>query len=482
MNFVSIAFLVLYLFVLASRFCFASKSQKGIYLTTILISSVIFYAWHVPSYLILLSSIVVVHYYCAIGIDRFREDRGKAKIILSSAVGISLLILAYFKYGGFLLGLMNSLASGKQSTSLYHVILPAAISFYVFQSISYSVDVFRNQVAVEKRFLRLFLYIGFFPQLVAGPIVRASQFLYQFNRHRKPRLSVFLFGGYLIIRGFFLKMVVADNLGIVVDQYWPKLSDESTPFIVIASVAVFFSVQLLCDFMAYTDIARGIAYQLGFRLPINFKAPFIAVTFKEFWRRWHITLSTWFRDYVFIPLGGSRQHQLKALLALLVVFLLSGLWHGANLTFLAWGLINGVFLAAEVILFKLAERGFLSSKKHVATKPLVFLTRTFWFFTVQLGWIMSLVFFRSQDIAEANSILSNLVRFDNTSTMIDGKPFLITWFFCLPILLLHFRALATEFGVGTAPKPAERAIYAGVMLALTAMFYVSTRSFIYFQF
>ena len=180
-----------------------------------------------------------IHYYAAIGIDRFRLNQVMTKIILIAAVAVSLLVLAYFKYSGFLLDLINSLANKKQSLSTYQVILPVAISFYCFQSISYSVDVFRNHVAVEKRFLRLFLYIGFFPQLVAGPIARASQLLYQFNRIRKPRLSVFLFETYLIIRGFFLKMVVADNLGIVVDKYWPLLSNENallkqelgTPFI-----------------------------------------------------------------------------------------------------------------------------------------------------------------------------------------------------------------------------------------------------------
>ncbi|MFT4607818.1 MAG: alginate O-acetyltransferase complex protein AlgI [Arenicella sp.] len=191
MNFVSISFALLYLLVLTSRFYFVSKDQKGIYLNTLLISSLIFYGWYVPNHLILLLSIVFIHYYAAIGIDRFRLNQVMTKIILIAAVAVSLLVLAYFKYSGFLLDLINSLANKKQSLSTYQFILPVAISFYCFQSISYSVDVFRNRVAVEKRFLRLLLYIGFFPQLVAGPIVRASQLLYQFNRSRKPRLSIF---------------------------------------------------------------------------------------------------------------------------------------------------------------------------------------------------------------------------------------------------------------------------------------------------
>lgn len=475
MTFVSAVFLLLYIAALALRFTLVRASSRPIYLGGLLFLSLVFYGWHVPAYLILLFSIVCLHYCAGIIIDRYRQNAVKAKLTLFASIGVSLLMLAYFKYAGFLLELYSSLSGSSNLSRGIQIVLPVAISFYVFQSISYSVDVYRNHVKPERRFFRFFLFLGFFPQLVAGPIVRASQFLYQFNRNRQPRQAVFLFGTYLVIRGFFLKMVVADNLGFVVDKYWPLLSNDSTSLFLIVSVAVFFTVQLLCDFMAYTDIARGIAYQLGFRLPVNFNAPFIATTFKDFWRRWHITLSTWFRDYVFIPLGGSQNGISRNLMALMVVFLLSGLWHGANTTFVVWGVLNGGFLVVELILLKL----FLNRPKP---RLISAASSVIWFLVVQLAWIGSLIYFRSNDISQANAILANVLNFNVTNEITNPRLLTTGWLCCVPVALLHLRVLVAERTLIGSVKVTERALYAGVMFALTIMLYAPTGEFIYFQF
>jgi len=479
MTFVSAVFLLLYAAALCLRFLFARPEYRTAYLLGLLLLSLVFYGWNVPSYLILLFTIVSIHYCAGLFIEAFRQDHFKAKLILFVSISASLLILAYYKYAGFLLELAASFSESNSALNNWgrgiQIVLPVAISFYVFQPISYSVDVYRGQLKPERRFLRFFLFLGFFPQLVAGPIVRASQFLYQFNRIRRPRQAVFLFGTYLIIRGFFLKMVVADNLAVVVDRYWPMLNNDSTSLLLIASVAVFFSVQLLCDFMAYTDIARGIAYQLGFRLPINFNAPYIAATFKDFWRRWHITLSTWFRDYVFIPLGGSQNGLSRNLLVLMIVFVLSGLWHGANKTFIVWGALNGGFLVLEVVVFRLFSNRF--NWPFVST-----VSSFFWFLVVQLGWIASLIYFRSNDIAHANDIFTNAMNFNIGSEIKHAELLITGWVCCIPVLIFHVRALIAERTPIGSAKVLERALVSGVMLAMTLMFYAPSSKFIYFQF
>jgi alginate O-acetyltransferase complex protein AlgI len=349
-NFISFAFCLLYLTALLLRwFPTSSRAQlSGLRILGLLLLSWVFYAWHVPWYIVLILFSTLVDYCAGLVLAGTADDKlARRRAVLATSLVANLGLLGYFKYAGFLVASVNSVADA--GFSIPSVLLPIGISFYTFQSISYTIDVYRKTVEPERNFIRFACYIAFFPQLVAGPIVRASSFLYQFRRRRHFHLQVFMEGSYLILRGLFLKLVVADNLGTIVDQYWSQAAEAPQDLLGI-SVLVFFACQLLCDFAGYVDIARGAAYQLGFRLPVNFNAPYIAVTFSEFWRRWHITLSQWMRDYLYKPMGGSHRGKALTYINLLLVMLISGLWHGAAWTFVIWGGVLGLALAVERLL------------------------------------------------------------------------------------------------------------------------------------
>ncbi len=215
------------------------------------------------------------------------------------------------------------------------------ISFYTFQTLSYTIDVYRGELAPVRSFWQFILFISFFPQLVAGPIVRASEFLPQMARPRRLRLRVFYEGVWLVIGGLFLKMVCADNLAAYVDEHWHRGSAAGGDATMSLWLGVMFSGQIFADFCGYSTIARGLGYLLGYRFPLNFDAPYIAATFKNFWERWHITLSRWLRDYLYVPLGGNRGSRARTYVNLLTVMLLGGLWHGAAYTYIVWGAIHG---------------------------------------------------------------------------------------------------------------------------------------------
>jgi len=454
----------------------------------------VFFAWHVPHYIFLIVLCTGVSFYAAKFIGRFEHlsdaepnaDNQNShqlllsKIVLGVAIGLILSMLLWFKYAGFfatviadILSLIQAEPDKKGGTIFSDLILPIGISFYSFQAISYVVDVYRGKTVAEQSFVRLAFYIAFFPQLVAGPIVRARDFLYQLQRKRRFRLAMFSEGGYLILRGLFLKIVIADNLGQIVDKYWQQTADDPSGLLA-TSLLVFFAFQLLCDFAGYSDIARGIAYQLGFRLPVNFNAPYIATSFAEFWQRWHITLSSWLRDYVYIPLGGNRYSNLLTLRNLAIVMVLSGLWHGANYTFLIWGCILGLALAVERGLASRFNLGRLAS-------PLGLI----W---VQLVWIVSLAFFRSENSGQAIDVLSQSVRLpigiyvhSIDWQMAEGLV-IFGWVLIVPACLMHLRVwLQERFDWSTAGL-VERSAYAGFMLACILMMYSSTQAFIYFQF
>lgn len=493
MSFVSASFLVLYLLALIVRWGTGSKTQLRVIL--LLVLSWVFYAWHVPQYIFLILFSTAVDYIAGRWIDTIRQNSGsdasanhhqhpakrKARWIVLASIALNLGLLAWFKYAGLLVTSMNqageSIASSQglsfSGWSFADIVLPIGISFYTFQSLSYTIDVYRGEIRAQKNFLRFAAYIAFFPQLVAGPIVRATSFFYQFDRKRRFHLRVFLEGSYLILRGLFLKLVIADNLGIIVDKHWEQAAADPNGLLAF-SMLVFFAYQLFCDFAGYSDIARGLAYQLGFRLPINFNAPYIAASFSEFWRRWHITLSQWMRDYVYIPLGGRRSTAVRVGVNLLLVMLLSGLWHGANWTFVAWGGVLGIALLAERAL------GF--------DKPRFIALRIVWFAVVQLVWIFSLSLFRSESITQAWQIADNALlvlpqAFEGFRGQDQADGLLVFgWCLCIAVWLFHARALLAEQTVLGRSGAYERSIYAGVMLAAVLMMYASVQTFIYFQF
>lgn len=475
MSFISFSFCLLYLLALALRWLPGGRATglSGLRVFSLLLLSWVFYAWHVPWYIFLILFSTFVDYVAGLVLGATPQDQVKRRrAVLAFSLCANLGLLAYFKYAGFLVTSIN--ATLDSSWGVPSVLLPIGISFYTFQSMSYTIDVYRRTIEPERSILRFAAYIAFFPQLVAGPIVRASEFLYQFNRRRRFHWSVFSEGAYLILRGLFLKMVVADNLGHIIDQYWDQAAAEPHGALAL-TLLVFFACQLLCDFAGYVDIARGVAYQLGFRLPINFNAPYIATTFSGFWQRWHITLSEWMRDYLYKPLGGNRRGSARTYLNLLLVMLISGLWHGASWTFFIWGGALGLALVFERLLGVTTRA---RSKASVLS----------WFIIVQLSWILSMGLFRASSVEQGVAIIENAL-IGLVDTLLDGYTVTLGadlvqlgWWLTLPVGLMHARTWMTENTRLGLPSVVERSAYAGVMLAGLLMMYSTGEQFIYFQF
>lgn len=456
MSFASPTFLIFLMFVLSVRFFSDRMGRWDYYLGTLVCCSLVFYGWHIPAYLglILLSTVI------DFGAARMTRASSRPKIWLILSIVTNLGLLAYFKYTNFALETL-----GLDLPAL-EVVLPIGISFYTFQSMSYTIDVYRGKLEPVKDFWRLLLYVSFFPQLVAGPIVR-SDFMEQFDQIERLRAKEACEGVYLILRGYFLKLVLSDNLSEVVDQFWEASADPRVAPGVALSVLIFFSCQIFCDFAGYSSIARGLALLLGFHLPVNFRSPYIATSFSDFWRRWHITLSTWLRDYLYISLGGNRGPQWRTYLNLSLTMLLGGLWHGAALTFIVWGAMHGLALVAERAMDLHKE-----DKGPLAT--------LLWAILVQAWVLLTWLFFRADSCHQALSILENLLNF--SYSLEQFAPFLPAYFLLLPVLAMHLTTWLTERHLLKVFGWQQKAILSGVMLYLIATLYGPGGAFVYFQF
>lgn len=294
-------------------------------------------------------------YFCAKGIDR-AQTPARRRIFLWLSIGVNLGILGFFKYYGFFVGSLTDLLGVFHITfhpKLLDVILPMGISFYTFQTMSYTIDVYQRKYPASHRFLDFALYVAFFPQLVAGPIERAHRLLHQIETPRCFSSTQFKEGCYLIYLGLFQKVFVADNLARIVNPVFAVNGDQNGALVLIAVYA--FAFQIFCDFAGYTNIARGVAKLFGFELMLNFNLPYLAKNPQDFWRRWHISLSTWLRDYLYIPLGGSRLGPWRNLRNLVLVMALGGLWHGAAWTFVIWGLYHGLLLAGHRVIIAIKK-------------------------------------------------------------------------------------------------------------------------------
>ncbi len=308
------------------------------------LASLVFYgAWN-PAYCLLLLLVILASYYLGLLLEKDRT--GRRGRLLALALGLVLLPLLFYKYQEFLLGVIRDLASlwgPRPRFGALDLLLPVGISFYSFQAASYLVDVYQGSLPACRRLSHYFMYISFFPQLIAGPIERAGDILPQVEQ-LPPRLPRDLLPACdLFLRGLVKKAVFADSFATYSDRVFGQLHQASFPKILVATV--FFTLQIYCDFAGYTDMARGLGRALGIRLSANFDYPYLALNIAEFWRRWHITLSRWFRDYLYIPLGGSRRGQVRTYCNLFVTMALCGLWHGAAYTFVIWGLYHGLLLA-----------------------------------------------------------------------------------------------------------------------------------------
>jgi len=473
-NFVSWAFAVLFAVVLATRLSVGRKKTEPAFLAVVTVASTVFVMWHVPAYLLIMLTSIGVDYVAAERIARAPEGDPRRKAWLIGSIATNLALLAFFKYTNFALeSVERTLAWAGWSVALptLALVLPMGISFYTFGSMSYTIDVYRRRIPPVARFRDFYFFVTFFPHLVAGPIIRAEQFFYQVPRVRRPRARVFAEGAFLIAQGFFLKMVCADNLATVVDRHWPEaelghLGGASSVLLVLL-----FSGQIFCDFAGYSNIARGLAYLLGWRFPINFDSPYIAGSFSNFWERWHITLSRWLRDYLYVPLGGNRLGARRTYVNLFAVMLLGGLWHGAAATFVLWGAIHGVGLALERAL----------GLNELVRAPGRRAAKLAWFVVVQTVVLIAWVTFRAQSVGGALVFLQSAASVFTDAGRIE-RELRIAALFLLPVVALHLHQLCVEHGWIPRLGRVRKAVLAGAMSALTLMAYGASSEFIYFQF
>tara|TARA_Y100001954_G_scaffold24333_1_gene22179 strand:- start:17462 stop:18889 length:1428 start_codon:yes stop_codon:yes gene_type:complete len=443
----------------------------------ILFSSYIFYGWWDYRFLalILLSSLVDF----TIGNLLYRSnDLVIRKFYLSLSLVFNLGILGFFKYYNFFIEEFSAFASIFNfhfSPNYLNIILPVGISFYTFQTLGYSIDIFKGNIKPTNNIISFLTYVSFFPQLVAGPIERASNLLPQIDSKRNFNKLTFNEGLRQITWGLFKKVVIADNCAVYVDFVFADSASFSSLSLLIGMI--FFAIQIYCDFSGYSDIAIGTAKLMGIKLMTNFNYPYFSKNIGEFWRRWHISLSTWFRDYLYIPIGGSRGNMYSKIRNILIIFLVSGFWHGANWTFIFWGLLNALF-SLPYILTKNKNKN-----NHYHQNNLIFKFKEigliiFTFFQTCLAW----VYFRSSTIGEANSYILNLFTLKNTGNTID-VPFYLSI-----IIILFF--LVEYFGKNNV-FPLEKIrypIYIRYLIYCILIFMIlifsteSDRSFIYFQF
>lgn len=344
MVFSSTAFLFLFLpIVLVLHFVLRGVRFRNVLL---LLASLLFYAWSEQGIVLLLIASIVLNYSFGLGIDRCK-DSAQARTLLIAAIAMNLAVLAYFKYTSFLIGNLNWLLAQFHWSEIKapKIHLPAGISFFTFHAISYIVDIYRRSASAQRNPIKLALYFDFFPQLIAGPIVRYHDIESQLDR-RSITLDDVSIGIQRFVIGLAKKMLVANTLAQPADEIFAIAMPQLTPGVAWLGI-VCYTLQIYFDFSGYSDMAIGLARVFGFRFLENFNYPYVARSIREFWRRWHISLSNWFRDYLYIPLGGNRCSPRRQYFNLLVVFSLCGLWHGASLNFLIWGLFHGAFLVLE---------------------------------------------------------------------------------------------------------------------------------------
>jgi D-alanyl-lipoteichoic acid acyltransferase DltB (MBOAT superfamily) len=375
MTFHSLPFLIFLPLVLGLYWCFPHRVQN-LWLLTV---SYVFYGWIHPWFVGIMLVSTTVDYWAG---RRMEDDPVRRKRYLIASVTVNLGMLGFFKYFNFFIDnariALQSLGIAVAPPTL-EILLPAGISFYTFQALSYTIDIYRGEMRARRNPIDFALFVAFFPHLVAGPIMRAQNLLKQVEQPRTFDSDAARAGALLVMWGFFKKLVVADNVAVIAGRVF---GHESPSFEMLWAGVFAFGIQIYADFSAYSDIARGIARWFGFQLLVNFNHPYIAHSPTDFWRRWHISLSTWFRDYVYIPLGGRRVSSARAAINVLITFLLSGLWHGASWNFVLWGLYHGTLLLVSRSLgsvLRLPERW---------RGPLALLQIALTFVLMMAGWLL----------------------------------------------------------------------------------------------
>lgn len=392
----------------------------------LLVSSYYFYMNWEPIYALLLLFSTVITFVAARGIANSNERRVR-RLWLGTSLTLNFAVLGLFKYYNFLTTNIVSLleaAGMRLDVPEFRLLLPVGISFYIFQAAGYTIDVYRNKISPERNLGKYALFVSFFPQLVAGPIERTGNLLPQLSQKHFLRFPRFFQGLRLMLIGYFMKLVVADRLAIYVDTVYNNSTNHSGTTLALATF--FFSFQIYCDFAGYSAIAVGAARIMGIKLMTNFRRPYLSKSVAEFWRRWHISLSTWFKDYLYISLGGNRvKSKIRLYLNLLVTFLVSGLWHGSNWTFVIWGGLNGLYLILENFL------GFRMKLPRMITNVFSGLRVLYVFCLIYISWI----FFRAKDLTEAINILKAICTFSGRLFIPVDPELLANCFLSLVILI-----------------------------------------------
>lgn len=420
MVFSSMIFLWLFLPIVLILYFICKEKYRNYIL---LIASLIFYAWGEPKYIILMIVSILMNYIYGILIDKYRN---KDKLILVLAILTNLGLLGYFKYYNFFVINLDRMFS-RELLSIRNIVLPIGISFYTFQILSYIIDLYRKEIKVQKNIFNFALYVSFFPQLIAGPIVKYKDIENEI-KERKIDVELFSSGVRKFIYGLGKKVILANTLALIVDTiYSYEISKLNTPIVWLAAIS--YTLQIYFDFSGYSDMAIGLGRMFGFHFPENFNLPYISKSITEFWRRWHISLSTWFKQYLYIPLGGNRKGKIRTYINLFIVFFATGLWHGASWNFIVWG---GVFYGTILVVEKLFLKEILDKNKFKI------LNYIYVMLIVIIGWVL----FRTDSLSHAFEVIKMMFSFNLKKAYI----LLPSYFNLKTILIIIISFLISGFG------------------------------------
>lgn len=449
----------------------------------LLVASYVFYGWWDWRFLLLIVITSLSSFGSGLLIERYEGRRGLQRTVSAANIVLNLGILGTFKYFNFFkdsLASLLALAGITPDWPTMNIILPVGISFYTFQALSYSIDVYSKKFKPTRDIVAFFSFISFFPQLVAGPIERASNLLPQMLRERSFDYGIAVDGMRQMLWGFFKKLIIADGCAEVVNQLWANMESSTGLMLLIASLL--FTFQIYTDFSGYSDIAIGCAKLFGFRLTTNFRVPYFSRNVREFWRRWHITLNAWFTQYVYFPLGGSRCSKWRTVLNTVIVFALSGLWHGADWTFVLWGLYLGL-LFIPLILFKSRRYKDTAAHGRLLSTGSEFLSILVTFLLINFGWVL----FRAPNVAAFADFTARLFSpsLFNPHGLTMKMATMLLW--CGGLLLAEWlqrerqHVLQIDGYAIFSTRPARLALYA-LLVALIFYFAGEVQTFIYFQF
>lgn len=467
----------------------------------LLAASYYFYMCWNPKYALLMLASTAITYASGLAIGRARRAKSpqRAKALQKTAVAVSfilnLAILVFFKYFYFIFDNIKNILllwNIQLAEPAFDIILPVGISFYTFQALSYTMDVYRGEIYPERNFLKYALFVSFFPQLVAGPIERSKNLLIQISQPHKFDYNQARRGLFLMLWGFFEKLVIADRAAILVNQVYNSPGDYGGMSILLATVL--FALQIYCDFSSYTDIARGAAEVMGFSLMKNFQQPYFSKSIAEFWRNWHISLSSWFKDYLYIPLGGNKRGVVRKYVNVMIVFLVSGLWHGASWHFVFWGFLHGAYQVIGALLYK--TRVWITDHLHITRQSHAhhLFQRLVTFGLVCFAWI----FFRADNLSVAMDMAGKIFTQFDPWILTDGTLFQLG--LDGPNFLVLGLSVAVLFGVSCCQyyqEPVRDGVLASNLIARWCVYFAllfavlifgiygpqySASQFIYFQF